>query len=125
MTVSAQTGTGIHELWDCIVEHRRRLESTGALARRRAQGRLAWMQVLLERRLLERFESQTGLPERRAELEQAVQQGQITPEAAVEQLFGPPSKEHQLTRREGAEHPELGTYRMGASRLYGLVGSVP
>ena len=87
MTVSAQTGTGIDELWDCIVEHRRTLEASGALARRRAQGRLAWMQVLLEQRLVEQFESHPGSTERRTELEQAVQQGQITPEAAVEQLL--------------------------------------
>ena len=87
MAVSARTGAGIDELWDCIAEHRRRLEASGALSRRRAQGRLAWMQVLLERRLLERFESQPGLPDRRAELAQAVEQGRITPEAAVEQLL--------------------------------------
>ena len=86
-TISAATGTGIDELWNTIAEHRRRLESTGELARRRAQGRLARMQTLLQRGLLERFESQPGLPARRAELEQAVQQGTITPEAAVEALL--------------------------------------
>ena len=87
MTVSAMTGAGVDELWDSIVEHRRLLDASGGLARRRAQGRLAWMRVLLERRLLEQFESQPGLADRRAELEQAVEQGQITPEAAVDQLL--------------------------------------
>ena len=87
MTVSALTGAGVDELWDRIVEHRRSLESSGGLARRRAGGRLAWMQVLLERSLLERFESQPGLADRRTELEHAVEQGQITPESAVAQLL--------------------------------------
>ena len=87
MTVSAVTGAGVDELWDCIAENRRRLDGSGGLARRRAGGRLAWMRVLLERRLLEQFESQPGLADRRAELEQAVEQGHITPEAAVEQLL--------------------------------------
>ena len=87
MTVSAATGAGVDELWDCIVEHRRLLQASGGLARRRARGRLAWMQVLLERRLLEQFDSQPGLADRRAELEQAVEQGQITPEAAVDELL--------------------------------------
>ncbi|MXV99076.1 MAG: methylmalonyl Co-A mutase-associated GTPase MeaB [Acidimicrobiaceae bacterium] len=87
MAVSAATGAGVDELWDCIVEHRRTLEASGALAARRARGRLAWMRVLLERRLLEHFEAQPGLAERRAELEHAVEQDQITPEAAVEQLL--------------------------------------
>ena len=90
MTVSAATGAGVDELWDCIVEHRRLLDTSGALSRRRAQGRLAWMRVLLERRLLEQFESQPGLPERRTELEQAVEQGRITPDSAVDQLLSQP-----------------------------------
>ena len=90
MTVSAVTGAGVDELWDCIVEHRRRLDTSGALARRRARGRLAWMRVLLERRLVEQFESQPGLTERRTELEHAVEQGQITPESAVDQLLSQP-----------------------------------
>ena len=87
MTVSAATGAGVDELWDCIAEHRRLLDASGGLARRRAQGRLAWMRVLLERRLVEQFESQPGITERRAELEHAVEQGAITPEAAVDQLL--------------------------------------
>ena len=87
MTVSAATGAGIDELWDCIVQHRRTLEASGALAARRARGRLAWMRVLLERRLVEQFESQPGRAEHRAKLERAVEQGQITPESAVDQLL--------------------------------------
>ena len=87
MTVSAATGAGVDDLWDRIVEHRRLLEASGGLARRRARGRLAWMRVLLERRLLEQFDSQPGLADRRAELEQAVEQGQITPDAAVDELL--------------------------------------
>ena len=87
MTVSAATGAGVDELWDCIAEHRRMLDTSGALAARRARGRLAWMRVLLERRLVEQFEAQPGLAERRTELEHAVEQGKITPEAAVERLL--------------------------------------
>ena len=90
ITVSALTGAGVDELWDRILEHRRVLESSGGLARRRARGRLAWMQVLLERGLLEQFESQPGLSDRRTELEQAVEQNEITPESAVDQLLSNP-----------------------------------
>ena len=89
LTVSALHDTGVDGLWKTIIEHRRSLKATGVLAHRRAQGRLAWMHTLLQRRLLEQFESQPGLPARRAELEQAVQQGQITPESAADQLLSP------------------------------------
>ena len=87
LTISAATGAGIDELWDSIMKHRRQLEASGGLARRRARGRLAWMQVLLERRLLEQFESRPGAADRRTELEQAVEGGKITPEAAVDELL--------------------------------------
>lgn len=90
MTVSAATGAGVDDLWDRIVEHRRLLEASGGLARRRARGRLAWMRVLLERRLLEQFDSQPGLADRRAELERAVERGEITPDAAVDELLSLP-----------------------------------
>ena len=87
LTVSALHGTGVDELWDSIVEHRRLLEASGGLSRRRARGRLAWMRVLLERRLMEQFESQPGLAARRADLEEAVERGEMTPEAAVDDLL--------------------------------------
>ncbi|MYH42093.1 MAG: methylmalonyl Co-A mutase-associated GTPase MeaB [Acidimicrobiaceae bacterium] len=87
MAVSAATGAGIDELWDCIVEHRRTLDTSGALAARRSRGRLARMRVLLERRLVDQFESRPGATERQAALERAVEQGKITPEAAVDRLL--------------------------------------
>ena len=90
LAISAATGAGIDLLWDSIVEHRRGLEASGGLARRRARGRLAWMRVLLERRLLEQFESRPGVVDRQAELEQAVEGGEITPEAAVDELLSLP-----------------------------------
>jgi len=87
MTVSAATGAGLDEMWEHIVEHRRGLEASGKLDERRAQGRLAQMRVLLERRLLEQFKSQPGQSQRLAEVEQAVKQGKITPESAIETLL--------------------------------------
>lgn len=94
LIVSALHGTGVDELWDSIVEHRRLLEASGGLSRRRAMGRLAWMQALLERRLLERFESQPGLAAHRSDLEEAVERGDTTPEAAVEDLLSLSKEQH-------------------------------
>ncbi len=87
MAVSAVTGAGLDEMWGHIVEQRRWLEASGELDARRAQGRLAQMRGLLERRLLEQFKSQPGKSQRLAELEQAVKQGKITPESAIESLL--------------------------------------
>ena len=87
LTVSALHGNGVAELWDTIAEHRQLLEASGELARRRSRGRLAWMRVLLEHRIMEQFESQPGVADHRSELEQAVQAGEMTPEAAVDDLL--------------------------------------
>ena len=87
MAVSAITGAGVDELWDCIVEHRRTLDSS-ALWPGAGPGAVwlgcgccwstAWSSG---------FESQPGLADRRTELEHAVEQGHITPEAAVDLLL--------------------------------------
>lgn len=87
VVVSALYGVGIDELWDSIARHREALDSSGELSRRRARGRKAAMQELLQQRLLERFESCFQASARRRELEAAVARGETTPEAAVSELL--------------------------------------
>jgi len=87
VVVSALYGVGIDELWDSIARHREALDSSGELSRRRARGRKAAMQELLQQRLLERFESCFQASARRRELEAAVARGETTPEAAVTELL--------------------------------------
>ena len=101
MTVSAATGAGVDELWDTIVEHRRLLDASGGPPPGPGPPGLDGPPPL-------QFESgppgldasAAGAPpagavrftarflaDRRAELEQAVEQGQITPESAVDELL--------------------------------------
>ncbi len=87
VVTSAITGAGLDELWDQIVQRREHMRASGELAERRCKGRLAWMRLLLERRLIENFESQPGITRRRKHLEQQVRTGDLTPEAAVNQLL--------------------------------------
>lgn len=67
--------SGSRRTADCVVEHRPTLDGSGAPARRRAWACLAWMGVLPEYRLVEQFEAQSGLADRRTELKHGVEQG--------------------------------------------------
>ena len=87
VTVSGLSGAGVDDLWGRIAEHREMLEASGELGRKRAGQELAWMDELLGRRLLERFEADPGLARRRADLTAAVLAGEITAIAAVDALL--------------------------------------
>ena len=87
VTVSGRYDTGVDELWARISEHRRRLEGSGALARKRAGQDLAWMHDLIEQRLVERFEARDDLVRLRADLAEAVLRGEITATGAADRLL--------------------------------------
>jgi LAO/AO transport system kinase len=86
-TCSALTGDGLDELWDAIELHRRTLDDAGVRAERREAQQLEWLQSMLRDRLVERFESDPSVIARRAQLEAAVQAGELTPSMAVERLL--------------------------------------
>jgi LAO/AO transport system kinase len=87
LTVSSITGKGIRELWDMILEHRARLESTGLLAQRRRAQALDWMRELIATGLDDTFRDDPGVSERLPQIEAAVQEGSITPFAAAGELL--------------------------------------
>ncbi len=61
VTVSAQTGVGIDELWGLVLEHHRLLSESGELTALRAEQRRRWMWALIEDRLLEAFRRDAGV----------------------------------------------------------------
>ena len=68
MTVSSITGKGIAELWNMILEHRARLESTGLLAQRRRAQALDWMRELIATGLEHTFREDAGVSARLPQL---------------------------------------------------------
>ncbi|MFQ5558678.1 MAG: methylmalonyl Co-A mutase-associated GTPase MeaB [Acidimicrobiales bacterium] len=87
VTCSAIDGTGLDELWPRVEEHRRLLTASGELEQRRRCQRLAWMETLLEERLLQRLEGHPEVVARRRELEDEVRRGTLPPSAAVSELL--------------------------------------
>jgi LAO/AO transport system kinase len=87
VTVSAQTGAGLHELWGLVEEHRHLLTASGELEERRRRQLGHWMWSLIDERLLEAFRAHPEVKKRLAELERAVVEGSVTPTRAATELL--------------------------------------
>lgn len=92
VTCSGATGEGLDELWALVERHRHEAEASGALGRRRARQRLAWLDELVTLRLGAALAASPEVARLRPALEQAVLDGNETPVAAsallVETLLG-------------------------------------
>jgi LAO/AO transport system kinase len=86
VTYSALTGDGLAQLWDAVLDHKRRLSETGALAARRREQRVRWMWSKLQDRLRGRLAADPKLRARLPQLERDVAEGRLSPELAVDDL---------------------------------------
>jgi LAO/AO transport system kinase len=78
LTCSAQTGRGIPELWDCVLEHTATTKANGWFdVARRDQAR-TWMHEIIQQGLRQRFESHPAIRKRMEALEQEVLEGRTT-----------------------------------------------
>jgi LAO/AO transport system kinase len=87
VAISALTGKGIPELWQLIEEHRAQLEANGFWAARRKRQALDWMREMVATGLQDLFRSDPAIAARLPALEQAVEQGTMTPFAAARELL--------------------------------------
>jgi LAO/AO transport system kinase len=87
LTCSGRTGAGLDDLWEHVERHRRLVTASGELTRTRQHQQVAWMQALLEERLLADLESNAEVAELRRRLEADVRRGSITPSGAVDRLL--------------------------------------
>ena len=86
VTYSALTGEGLVQLWDTILDHKRRLSATGALAARRREQRVRWMWAELQDRLRGRLAADPKLKAKLPQLERDVAEGRLSPELAVDDI---------------------------------------
>jgi LAO/AO transport system kinase len=83
----AADNPGILEIWEAILEHRRLYLESGALTDKRRQQALDWMWSLLEEGLRERFYSNPYIVNQLPQMTQRVENGEITPTAAADELL--------------------------------------
>jgi LAO/AO transport system kinase len=86
LTYSAQTGKGVAELWDEVLEHRRRMTASGELAARRREQQVKWMWSMVEERVLGRVKSDPALRARLPQIEAAVAAGKLAATLAAEEI---------------------------------------
>ncbi|HEY8549486.1 MAG TPA: methylmalonyl Co-A mutase-associated GTPase MeaB [Vicinamibacterales bacterium] len=87
VTCSALEGEGIAEIWEMVLEHRRQLEASGHLERRRSRQALEWMHELVSIELRRMLRSDAAVAARLPELEAAVAARQKTPLAAAKEVI--------------------------------------
>ena len=87
LTCSAREGRGIDTLWEQVQSLQTHLAASGELARRRAQQALAWMWTEASDGLLEALRADERVRARLADIEAAVQGGELPPTVAAERLL--------------------------------------
>jgi LAO/AO transport system kinase len=87
LTCSAQTGKGIAELWNCVLEHDGLTKANGWFSANRKNQLRRWMREIIEQGLRQRFESHPEIRKRMEALEQDVLEGRATSFRAARTLL--------------------------------------
>ncbi len=85
--ISALEKQGLDELWERIRLHRRTLEDSGLLARRRREQQVRWLWDLVEDRLLTDFREAPEVAALVGEVEAGVAAGEVPASAAAQRLL--------------------------------------
>jgi LAO/AO transport system kinase len=87
LTMSALEGSGLSELWETVLKHRRVLTDAGEFAARRRRQQVDWMWSMVRDAVLDRVLSHPDVRRMRAELEREVRDGELTPALAAQQIL--------------------------------------
>ena len=87
LTCSAITMDGIKEVWQTILEHRKKLEISGELSDKRKKQALAWMWALVEEGLRDRFYRNKDVEKSLPQIVKAVEKGKTAPTIAAHKLL--------------------------------------
>ena len=87
LACSAQTGTGLDEVWAAVTRHRATLDSSGELAAKRAAQQVDWMWAMVRDRLLDRLRADPAVRAAIPRLEREVRAGELTPTLAAEAVL--------------------------------------
>jgi LAO/AO transport system kinase len=87
LTCSALELTGIPEIWQTVLQHRKNLSAVGELEQKRRRQALDWMEALIEERLKERFHKNPDVQKALPRFTRAVEEGKMTPTVAARKLL--------------------------------------
>jgi LAO/AO transport system kinase len=87
LTVSAQEGSGIGEIWDAIVRHRKQTTESGELEKKRSHQQHRWFWTLIEQGMKARFLARPDVAAALADVERALAQKTLAPTAAARRIL--------------------------------------
>ena len=87
LTCSALTMDGIDDIWQTILDHRKKLETSGELSKKRSRQALDWMWALVEEGLIDRFYKNPGVGTSLPKIVKSVEEGRTGPTVAAHKLL--------------------------------------
>jgi len=87
LTCSAVELTGIDEIWETVLKHRRQLMATDELNQKRKKQAIDWLWSLVEEGLKDRFYQNQGIMTQLPRVIKAVETGEMPPSAAADKLL--------------------------------------
>ena len=87
LTCSAINMTGINDIWDTVLDHRKKHEASGEIYVRRKQQAVDWMMSIVEQGLKDHFFKDPGVKKMLQKLTRQVEKGRAAPTAAAGELL--------------------------------------
>ncbi|MBN7496463.1 methylmalonyl Co-A mutase-associated GTPase MeaB [Mycobacteroides abscessus] len=87
LTMSALENNGVSEMWDTVLQHRAVLTGAGEFEAKRRRQQVDWMWAMVRDAVLDRVLNAPDVKASRADIEQQVREGTLTPALAAEQLL--------------------------------------
>jgi LAO/AO transport system kinase len=87
LTVSGRDNGGLDTLWAKIADHRQKMTATGEFALRRQCQAVAWMQDMLNDRVMTSLKANPRVAQRLPALEEEVRAGRLVPTLAVDEIL--------------------------------------
>lgn len=87
LTCSAQTGTGLDEVWQAVLDHRAWLEEQGSLQTRRRAQQTSWMWAMVDAELRDGVRRSPGVRAVIGEVQEGVADGTVSAVDAAQQVL--------------------------------------
>ena len=87
LTMSALENSGVSEMWETVLRHREVLTEAGEFGAKRRRQQVEWMWAMVRDAVLDRVLNAPDVKAARADIEQQVREGTLTPALAAEQLL--------------------------------------
>jgi LAO/AO transport system kinase len=87
LTMSALEGSGLEEMWATVLKHRQVLTDAGEFDAQRRTQQVEWMWSMVRDAVLDRVSSNPGVKAIRADVEQRVRDGELTPALAAQEIL--------------------------------------